>query len=761
MTLPQTFARHELLAKELRAHRISTMTPQHTVNLDSGEYSNTPELLVAAAWSITAARWFYSSEVDFRVAIDKVRSIVPVQASVGPEVCVEDVLQQLKSQMGLGKTSGSEKDLSREFCIVYETGKGKYNIRHNLNQRADDNRYVEAAKSRNNAVIMLSCDARGSDLQINISASENFQLDNSERVGRTVQVLMQQLVSLGAGDMMLTDLDVISPTDLVETWRRNATVPPGVKTPVHRLIQLQTTERPEATAVCSRDGSLTYKELDDLASRVASGLIRMGIKKNTVVPLYFEKSRWMPVALLGVLKAGGVFLQLAKSIPKGRTEAILSVDKPPFALIGTASATPDWLGKIVSVCSVHELLAQNDKGSFPLPESSPGQDAVRLFTSGSTGQPKIIAWTHEALATNCQCIKDCLYLGPETRHFQTASYEFDVSMMETIAVLMAGGCLCLPLEEEGTSCSPRAVADLQGNSAYLTPTIAGGLDPDSVPTLRHLALEGEIVPKNVVSKWAGKVTLHNFYGPAECPLAATCVINPESFRTGFAGKASCSLRWVVDPHNQDKLLSPSAIGELLIEGPILMDRYLGANTPANPFVTPTWLQRGCPGFPGRKGRLYKTGDLVQCDGDGNIVILGRKDTQVQICAERVELSEVEHHVRKYLTDNSVGVVAEMITPAGHSKPILAAFLAIGEKAALPAGERREVLEALTRGFGALEEHVPQTFIPAAYIAVDKIPLTAAGKMNRRALRELGGSMTLDRIAQLHVSHLGVEEVLKN
>lgn len=322
---------------------------------------------------------------------------------------------------------------------------------------------------------MLDCEPQGSGLQMKISFSENFQVENAERVGCTVQVLLQQLVSPGAGGMMLTDLDIISETDLVETWERNATVPPGVQTPVHRLIQLQATERPDATAVCSRDGSLTYKELDDLATRVAAGLIRMGVRQNTVVPLYFEKSRWMPVALLGVLKAGGVFLQLAKSIPKGRTEAILSIDKPRFALIGTASATPDWLSQIVPTCSVHELQAQHDKGSScPLPETSPDQDAVRLFTSGSTGQPKIIAWSHEALATNCQCIQDCLSLGPETRHFQTASYEFDVSMMETVAVLMAGGCLCLPLEEEGTNCSPRAVAELQGNSAYLTPTIAGG-----------------------------------------------------------------------------------------------------------------------------------------------------------------------------------------------------------------------------------------------------------------------------------------------
>lgn len=140
--------------------------------------------------------------------------------------------------------------------------------------------------------------------------------------------------------------------------------------------------------------------------------------------------------------------------------------------------------------------------------------------------------------------------------------------------------------------------------------------------------------------------------------------------------------------------------------------------------------------------MYKTGDLVQCDNNGDIVVLGRKDTQVQICAERVELSGVEHHVRKHLTDSSVAVVVEMITPAGHSKPILAAFLAIGKKAALSTGERRGVLESLTSGLGVLAGHVSQTFIPAVYIAVDKVPLTAAGKMNRRQLRQLGGSMTL-------------------
>lgn len=104
-------------------------TALQTINLGSGEYSNVPELLVAAAWSVAAARWFYASEVDFRVALDKACSTFPVRVSVGPEVGVENLLQQLKCQIGLGaqgdssEMSGPEEGLSRKFCIVYETGK--------------------------------------------------------------------------------------------------------------------------------------------------------------------------------------------------------------------------------------------------------------------------------------------------------------------------------------------------------------------------------------------------------------------------------------------------------------------------------------------------------------------------------------------------------------------------------------------------------------------------------------------------------------
>lgn len=129
MIPPQAFPLHEL-PKELEAHRISTTSP-HTVNLGVGECSKTPELLVAAAWSIAGANWFYTSEVDFRVTVDRGHSTYPVRVPVGPEADVDNLLQQLRSQMGLGEqgdsseTSGSGNDPARKFSIVYGTGKGK------------------------------------------------------------------------------------------------------------------------------------------------------------------------------------------------------------------------------------------------------------------------------------------------------------------------------------------------------------------------------------------------------------------------------------------------------------------------------------------------------------------------------------------------------------------------------------------------------------------------------------------------------------
>ncbi|PLB55747.1 putative polyketide synthase [Aspergillus steynii IBT 23096] len=714
-----------LLGSELQVD-LPWKTDTYMSNIDGESLRERPEVFAAAAWSIAVSKWFYKDEVEFQLVLKNAQ--VLLRLCVTPDLYVGNLLDQILKQTDADKQEPVSKPASSSFSIVY--------------QMADSR--SESAKS-----MVVRFNVQDSFLQMQIQLSEKiFHPREAENLASMVQGILQHFTDSSMESIPLTELNLISSQSLGELWNRNSTVPPASENLVQSMVHQSAQARPDSPAVCAWDGSLTYKELVDLSTHLALGLSRKGVGRGVVVPLYFEKSLWMPVAILAVIKAGGVFLQLANSIPRGRIKAIVNAGNPPFALVGESA--PAWMGDILPTHTVNDLMGLVKNIDSPLQQCSGDQDAVQLFTSGSTGTPKGIVWTHTVLATNCEEIMRKQSFGPDTRQFQTASYEFDVSMMESIAILISGGCLCIPQEDDGVHCSPRALEALQANSVYLTPTLARKLDPDSVPSLKHLALEGEVLSKDIVSKWAGRLTMYNFYGPAECPHVSACTIDPDSFETGFAGATSVCLRWIVDPHNHDNLLPDGAIGELLVEGPILMDRYIGGGPDKATFVTPTWLRRGCGRFPGRQGRLFKTGDLVRCKPDGGLVILGRKDTQVQIGGERVELAEVEHHVRNFLRGRA-GVVAEMITPSGSLKPTLAAFIVISGDNGASSGAS---LKPLTAGINEkLAQHVPLTFIPEVYIPVDTIPITAAGKTDRKKLRKMGSCITLDEISLLQESRL--------
>ncbi|KAJ8195484.1 hypothetical protein LV157_002305 [Aspergillus fumigatus] len=182
----------------------------------------------------------------------------------------------------------------------------------------------------------------------------------------------------------------------------------------------------------------------------------------------------------------------------------------------------------------------------------------------------------------------------------------------------------------------------------------------------------------------------------------------------------------------EKHLPDEAIGELLVEGPILLDRYIGGGPDVATFVTPTWLLKGC-------------GDFQDAKDDSS-----RQATWSSIGGERVELAEVEYHVRRFLPGRA-GVAAEMITSIARVKPILAAFIAIGDEVNLHLGAS---LQPLTVGINEkLAQYVPRTFISEVYIPVETIQLAAAGKTDRKALRKMGGPTTLDEISRLQESRL--------
>ncbi|KAM3536767.1 hypothetical protein ARSEF1564_010312, partial [Beauveria bassiana] len=224
--------------------------------------------------------------------------------------------------------------------------------------------------------------------------------------------------------------------------------------------------------------------------------------------------------------------------------------------------------------------------------------------------------------------------------------------------------------------------------------------------------------------------------------------------------------WIVDAVNHQSLLPVGSVGELLLEGPLVGQGYLNEpeKTAAAFIEDPAWLVQGRSGVPGRRGRLYKTGDLVYYNPDGTLHFVGRKDAQVKINGQRVELGEIEHHVQRCLTlegkaaaDADKGrpsVVVEAVMPAGGEKKLLAAFVAVGEEAALDGDNATAVIQGLCDGIeDRLAVSLPAYMIPTAYIAVDEIPMTATGKTDRRRLRTMGEAMTLEQLAAANPSRV--------
>ncbi|PVI01696.1 acetyl-CoA synthetase-like protein [Periconia macrospinosa] len=278
----------------------------------------------------------------------------------------------------------------------------------------------------------------------------------------------------------------------------------------------------------------------------------------------------------------------------------------------------------------------------------------------------------------------------------------------------------------------------------LTPTVARWLDPDTVPSLRTLTLGGERAVSMDWTRWNNHVQVINGYGPAECSVVCTACSNVEGLASGTIGKSIASVSWVVDPSDHNRLARFGSVGELLVEGPILARGYLeDAEKTATAFIyDPPWLVEGCAQQSGRRGRLYKTGDLVHYDAQGNLVYVGRKDEQVKVHGQQVELGEIEHHVRECMPAVA-HMAVEVIVPGEKDKAMVAAFLQLE-------GETEEAMQIIfpAEVDSQLCERLPRYMVPGIYFAVAQLPMTTSGKTDRKRLREMGAAFSTQQLAEL-------------
>lgn len=429
---------------------------------------------------------------------------------------------------------------------------------------------------------------------------------------------------------------------------------------IHDIITEQVRMRPDAAAIHSWDGQMlvqsfriaipiprcywrtqkhytncgtltnrSYQELERLSSKVACQLMRLGVGPETYVPLCFEKSKWHTVAMLGVLKAGGACVPLDPNQPVARLIGIISQIK---AMVLLSSFTQRNLlastVETVLVLDTDSLLLLPDSPMETNLEIRPHHAACVVYTSGSTGTPKGICIEHSAIASSGKAHGNGMHIGRDSRVLQFASYMFDVSIQDTFTSLMRGACICIPSESQRMNDLPSAIRSFRINWANLTPTVASLLQPEDLRGVQVLALGGERVRQDTVNTLGNHTNLMLIYGPAECSMTMSryAEVKPDGNPANF-GTAVGSHIWIVDADDHNRLSPIGAVGEILIEGPILAREYLFNQDLTNKafIVNPAWASTSIK----NQRRMYKTGDMARYSTNGSVCFVRRKDTQVK------------------------------------------------------------------------------------------------------------------------------------
>lgn len=548
-------------------------------------------------------------------------------------------------------------------------------------------------------------------------------------------------------------------------------MPAGVNVCIHELILERCRDQPKAQAVCGPDGTISYAELDQYSSELAFQLISQGVGRGTIVPLLFEKSSWCAVALLAVLKTGAAFVMLDRSHPISRLKEIC-LDTQSKVVVSSQTC----LATAHAICpQVMAVDAESIRKAVDGPQLHHGLHSVLVgpedlayvvCTSGSTGKPKKIMIPHGAISTSMQASIQRLDLKPGSRVFQFASYAWDVSVSDHLLSLIAGACICVPREHERTNDPTKAARDLLADWAFVTPSVIALLDPDGVPSLKTLVSGGEPLTKPLVKKWARRVNLINVYGPAECAVLATTQdrldIDADPTNVGRPLETAC---WVVDAEDDQRLLPIGHVGELLLEGPTVGRGYLNnpQQTAAAFIEPPPWLTAIRAPF--SPGRLYKTGDLARFASDGTIHCLGRKDRQVKVHGQRLELGEVEHQIEASFADINETAVELIKLKRQNGRQVLVSFVCPrkgvewGDFAneqkrdgflTIPCPTEQFYSDLMTLD-SRLRAQVPAYMVPYAFIPVMAMPLTISGKTNLSLLRDEVSTWSPDRLAIYNLS----------
>ncbi|OKH51748.1 non-ribosomal peptide synthetase [Calothrix sp. HK-06] len=520
----------------------------------------------------------------------------------------------------------------------------------------------------------------------------------------------------------------------------------------HEIFKAQVEKTPDAIAVVFADEQLTYRELNIRANQLAHYLQQLGVMPEVLVGICLERSIEMIVGVLGILKAGGAYLPLDPTYPPERLHYMLEDAQVPILLTHSSiSSAP-----LIKLCwgDQQSFIYINQNSNItqqplhnPTSNLTPNNLAYIIYTSGSTGKPKGVQIEHKGLTNLIHAQKSTFNLQPTSRVLQFASLSFDASIFEIVMALATGGTLYLALKESLLPGQPLIQLLRRNEITHVTlpPTVLAVLPQTEFPALQTIICAGEPCTQDIVKKWKPGRRFFNAYGVTEATVWSTV-----AEITSVTDKLSIG-RPIVNTqvYILDKYLHPVPIG-------VVGELYIGSDGLARGYVnnlelTETrfvWDGQGCPSH---KRRLYKTGDLGRYLADGNIEFLGRIDNQVKIRGFRIELGEIETVLNQHQdVQQSLVVVKENELGNKH----LVAYIVKSQKASII--ELDNLKQTLKQ---ALKQKLPDYMAPGAFIVIDCLPLTPAGKVDYCALPVWGSTEVLNTIvAPLTETELALEKI---
>ncbi len=638
--------------------------------------------VLRAVWALLLAR--YSDEQD--VVLDDGRCVTVLP--VGPAVTLAELLRAAENTVGEPRPAGAGSTV-----LVVEPGTGV----------------------RDAAIEVVVTDLP--EVVISFDTAK-FGEAALRRLAGHLGVLIDSAAAAGLDDPV-TRLEMLTAEelgDVLDRWNRTeAGHVPGT---VHELVEAQVARTPHATAVVDTAGAMTYARLSTLSGSLAAHLREIGVRQGDVVPIGVERNALAVVAMLAVMKAGAAFLPVEPSWPAERIRRVLATVDPAVVVVTAGLADVFGEATRAAVCRVEQVESRDD---LLAPQGEPGDLAYVLFTSGSTGRPKGVAVGHEAVVNLLDWVNRTFSVGGGDQTLLVTPFAFDLSVYSIFGPLVAGGAVRVASEEEIADPDRLlAVVDSEPITVWNSaPAAAQQVEPLLPPVgstaLRLVLLSGDWVPvglPDALRRTFRAAEVVALGGPTETTVWSNYfrigVVDP-SWTSIPYGRPIQNVRcYVLDRHLRP--VPAEVPGDLYVAGTCLARGYLhDPEQTAARFVPEPFT--GVPG-----ATMYRTGDRVRFWPDGTMEFLGRADDQVKIRGFRIELGEVESVLREA---PEVAHAVAHVSPAGE----LLAFVVTREGKRPDLGALRD----------SLADKLPPYMVPAAVLALDRVPMTANGKLDRARL----------------------------